>query len=50
VDHLHDNPVKPGQVARVADWRYAGFHRFTALGIYPLDGAAAVEVRRLEME
>ena len=26
VDYLHHNPVKHGQVARVADWPYSSFH------------------------
>jgi hypothetical protein len=40
VDYLHDNPVKNGQVARVADWPYSSFHRHVERGIYPLEWAA----------
>ncbi len=50
VDYLHYNPVKHGQVTRVADWPYSSFHRQVERGIYPLEGAAADNVRSLEME
>jgi putative transposase len=49
-DYVHDNPVKPGHVKRVADWPYASFHQYVRRGIYNLDWAAADEVRGMEME
>jgi len=36
-DYLHWNPVKHGQVSRVADWPYSTFHRFVRKGWYPVD-------------
>jgi putative transposase len=36
VDRLRYNPVKPGYVARVADWPYSSFHRYVECGIYNL--------------
>lgn len=36
-DYLHDNPVKHGLVARVADWPYSSFHRYVKNGTYPPD-------------
>jgi len=50
VDYIHYNPVKHGQVARVADWTYSSFHRYVKRGIYPLEWAADDKVRSLEME
>jgi putative transposase len=38
-DYLHDNPVKHGLVAQVADWPHSSFHRFVENGAYPLDWA-----------
>jgi putative transposase len=37
VDYIHWNPVKHGQVSRVADWPYSTFHRYVRHGVYPLD-------------
>lgn len=37
IDYIHYNPVKHGQVARVADWPFSSFHRFVRRGIYPPD-------------
>jgi len=34
VDYLHYNPVKHGQVTRVADWPYSSFHQYVERGIY----------------
>ena len=39
VDYIHYNPVKHGQVTRVADWPYSSFHRFVEKGIYPINWA-----------
>jgi putative transposase len=50
VDDLHDNPVKHGQVIRVADWPYSSFQRYVRSGIDNLAGAADDDVRRLEMK
>lgn len=50
VDYIHYNPVKHGQVARVADWPYSSFHRYVERGIYTLEWAANDIVRNLEME
>jgi putative transposase len=50
VDYIHYNPVKHGQVARVADWPYSSFQRYVEQGIYDLEWAANDEVRNLEME
>jgi putative transposase len=50
VDYLHYNPVKHGQVARVADWPYSSFLRFVGRGIYNLEWAADDNVRSLKME
>jgi len=36
-DYIHYNPVKHGWVRRVQDWPYSSFHRYVALGVYPLD-------------
>lgn len=35
-DYIHWNPVKHGWVQQVADWPYSSFHRFVALGVYPI--------------
>ncbi len=35
IDHAYWNPVKHGQVARVADWEYSTFHRDVKAGLYP---------------
>jgi len=50
VDYIHYNPVKHGQVIRVADWRYSSFHHYVRCGIYNLEWAADNDLRRLEME
>jgi hypothetical protein len=50
VDYLHYNPVKHGQVTRVADWPYSSFQRYVRCGIYNLEWAADDDVRRLEMK
>jgi putative transposase len=49
-DYIHYNPVKHGQVTRVAAWPYSSFHRYVERGIYTLDWAADDNVRSLEME
>jgi putative transposase len=49
-DYIHYNPVKHGQVTRVADWPYSSFHRYVERGIYSQDWAADDNVRRIEME
>lgn len=36
-DYIHWNPVKHGQVSKVAEWPYSSFHRFVELGFYPID-------------
>jgi putative transposase len=33
------NPVKPGDVNPVSNWKYSSFHRWVAHGIYPMDWA-----------
>ena len=48
--NIHYNPVKHGYVARVADWPHSSFHRLVAQGVYPLDWAAAKEIRELHLE
>jgi hypothetical protein len=50
VDYLHDNPLNPGHVTRVAEWPYSRIYRYVQSGIYNLEGAADDNVRRLEME
>jgi putative transposase len=50
VDYIHFNPVKHGQVTKVADWPYSSFHRYVRCGVYNLEWAADDDVRRLEME
>jgi putative transposase len=50
VHYIHYNPVKHGHAARVADWPYSSFHHFVQRGIYDLDWAADIDIRRLEME
>lgn len=37
VDYIHWNPVKHGHVKQVGDWPYSTFHRYVAVGIYPVD-------------
>ena len=49
-DYIHYNPVKHGQVTRVADWPYSSFHRYVESGIYNLEWAGDDNVRSLEME
>lgn len=39
LDYIHYNPVKHGQVARVADWPYSSFQRYVRQGIYSQDWA-----------
>ena len=41
VDYIHYNPVKHGQVTRVADWPHSSFHRYVRKGIYPMDWAGS---------
>ena len=36
-DYIHYNPVKHGLAVRPADWHDSSFHRFQALGHYPID-------------
>jgi putative transposase len=50
VDYIRYNPVKHGQLARVADWPYPSFHLYVRRGIYDLEWAADDKVRPLEME
>jgi putative transposase len=50
VDYIHYNPVKYGQVTKVAAWPYSSFHRYVERGIYNLEWAADDNVRSLEME
>jgi putative transposase len=49
-DYIHYNPVKHGQVTRVADWPYSSFHRYVQRGIYDLEWGAEDNLRSLEME
>ncbi len=37
LDYIHWNPMKHGQVKRLADWPYSSFYRFVKQGAYPLD-------------
>ena len=37
IDYIHWNPVKHGHVKQVKEWAFSTFHRYVALGIYPLD-------------
>jgi putative transposase len=37
IDYVHLNPYKHGWVARVRDWPYSSFHKYVAMGVYPLD-------------
>jgi putative transposase len=37
VDYIHFNPVKHGQVTRVADWTHSSFHRYVERGILASD-------------
>ena len=50
VDYLHDNPVKHGQMTRLAGWPYSSFHRYVRGGIYNFEWTADDDVLRLEME
>ena len=43
VDYVHYNPVKHGHCHAVADWPYSTFHRYVALGVYPMDWAGVVD-------
>jgi len=49
-EHVIRDPVKHGQVTRVAAWPYSSFHRYVERGIYNLEWAADDNVRSLEME
>jgi putative transposase len=42
-DYIHFNPVKRGLVEHPADWLYSTFRRCVASGMYPSDGAGAVD-------
>jgi putative transposase len=37
VDYIHFNPVKHGQVTRVADWPHSSFHRYVERGLLAAD-------------
>jgi putative transposase len=37
VDYIHFNPVKHGQVTRVADWPHSSFHRYVEIGLLAAD-------------
>jgi putative transposase len=37
VDYTHFNPVKHGNVTRVADWPHSSFHRYVERGLLPAD-------------
>lgn len=37
MDYIHWNPVKHGHVKQVKEWPFSTFHRYVALGMYPLD-------------
>lgn len=39
VDYTHFNPVKHGHVGRACDWPHSSFHRWVAMGRYPMDWA-----------
>lgn len=41
IDYCHINPVKHGLVKQVSEWQYSSFHRYVALGIYPLNWATS---------
>jgi putative transposase len=43
LDYVHVNPLKHGHVARVRDWPYSTFHRYVAMGVYPVDWCGDVE-------
>ena len=45
-DYVHFNPVKHGQVRRVADWPYSSFHRMVRLGLYPAQWAGGSDPRQ----
>ncbi|MCL1961156.1 MAG: transposase [Desulfovibrionaceae bacterium] len=42
VNYIHINSLKHGLVDRVCDWRPSSFHRYVALGIYPLNWGCAI--------
>jgi putative transposase len=44
VDYIHYNPVKHGQVARVAAWPYSSFPRYVERGAYDLEWVADANV------
>ena len=51
VDYVHYNPVKHGQVKKVAEWPYSTFHRYVRKGIYSRDWAGeGICERGLEYE
>jgi putative transposase len=37
IDYVHINPLKHGNVLRVADWPWSSFHRYVALGEYAIN-------------
>ncbi len=43
VDYIHINPVKHGHAVRACDWPHSSFHRWVAMGHYPMDWAAGPE-------
>ncbi|MCL2525207.1 MAG: transposase [Betaproteobacteria bacterium] len=42
VNYVHINPVKHGLVDRVRDWAPSSFHRYVALGVYPVDWGCVI--------
>lgn len=44
VNYIHWNPVKHGDVARVADWPHSGFHRHVAGGVYAPDWGGGEQI------
>ena len=39
MDYIHYNPVKHGWAGRPQDWPHSSFHKYVALGIYPVTWA-----------
>jgi len=50
IDYIHWNPLKHGNVQRVADWPHSTFHRYVAQGVYPMDWAGVGHAELTEME
>lgn len=49
LDYIHYNPVKHGHAASPRDWPHSSFQRWVEKGAYPVDWAAADDIKTLDL-